>query len=194
MLAQTHTHLHLHTRLHKHTHSHTRNYTNTCMLAKAHALTQTHALAQTHTHALTHTHLHKHTRACRNTHTYTNSTDLNCRGPLVGNTYTNTHALAGTHTLTQTALTWTAVGRLLGSQWHIEVMRSMASGEALVITLERGVVVNVGKRKFIAAASLTPSGHVCCVGVPMMLQILWISSACAFVVECMDSCKALLSW
>ena len=86
------------------------------------------------------------------------------------------------------------MGRLLGSQWHIEVMRSMASGEALVITLERGVVVNVGKRKFIAAASLTPSGHVCCVGVPMMLQILWISSACAFVVECMDSCKALLSW
>lgn len=58
------------------------------------------------------------------------------------------------------------------------VMRSIASGHACVMTLLRGVVEKVGNLKFMAVASLRPSGQVWAVGVPMMLQILYISSAC----------------
>ena len=52
------------------------------------------------------------------------------------------------------------------------VSRSMASGQACGMSLLKGVGANVGKRKFIAWASLRPSGQFCCVGVPMTLQIL----------------------
>ena len=56
-------------------------------------------------------------------------------------------------------------------------MSSTASGDAEVRILERGVGEKEGKRRFIAPASLRPSGHVACVGVPITEQILWISSA-----------------
>ena len=61
---------------------------------------------------------------------------------------------------------------MLGSQLQSAVMRSMASGEAFVMILLRGVGENWGKRKLIADASFTPSGQFCIVGVPITLQIL----------------------
>jgi hypothetical protein len=53
----------------------------------------------------------------------------------------------------------------------------MASGLADGIRLERGVVPNCGKRKFMADASFMPSGQDWWVGVPSTLQILYSSSA-----------------
>ena len=64
----------------------------------------------------------------------------------------------------------TAVGLLFGSQAHIAVIRSMASGQAFVMILERGVAANWGKRKFMEFASFSPSAQFCWVGVPITLH------------------------
>ena len=52
------------------------------------------------------------------------------------------------------------------------VMSSMAAGDALGTSRANGTVAHWGKRKLMLAASLSPSGHVCFVGVPMTVQIL----------------------
>lgn len=52
---------------------------------------------------------------------------------------------------------------------HLAVDTSLASGTG----------GKCGKRKPMRSASASPSGHVCCVGVPSTAQILCSSSGCA---------------
>ena len=56
-------------------------------------------------------------------------------------------------------------------------MRSIAAGDADGTSLLKGTDAHCGKRKLMLEASLSPSGHVCRVGVPITVQILYSSSA-----------------
>ena len=65
---------------------------------------------------------------------------------------------------------------MAGFHLSMSVMRPMASGEALGIKVAREVGENCGNLKFMAAASLNPSGQSRLSGVPMTEQILNTSS------------------
>ena len=69
-----------------------------------------------------------------------------------------------------------ADGRSAGFQRSISLIKAMASGEAVGISVEREVGENCGNLKFIAAANLNPSDHSFLSGVPITEQILNISS------------------
>ena len=69
-----------------------------------------------------------------------------------------------------------AVGLFAGFHRIMSVMSWMASLEALGMRVARGVAVNCGNLKFMAAASLKPSPHSRLSGVPKTEQILKISS------------------
>ena len=69
-----------------------------------------------------------------------------------------------------------ADGLFAGFHRIMSVMSWMASFDALGIRVARGVAVNWGNLKFMAAASLNPSPHSRLSGVPRTEQILNISS------------------
>ena len=69
-----------------------------------------------------------------------------------------------------------ADGRFAGFQRSMSLIKAMASGEAVGISVDREVGENWGNLKFIAAANLNPSDHSFLSGVPMTEQILKISS------------------